>query len=334
MNQDTKKKLLLFGSFGMIFLFLIIYSIFTFGDDKPSNQVAEFNPTFSSPTAANSKLLNTEYDKKLEYYKQQRQKPQEQQTSIDVPFGNTSARPDSLAFVTEEERQQYIIDSLKQALAEKQSTSQTKPVPQRTTPRKQRRQPVQPDPVIVEEKKPDPYANFDLNRTSNPLAEKSNNNQSSANPSDRYYEAKFIENTTIVIGEDQSINLRNTEEIKLSNNRTIPRNTVMKGIISNSGNRLHIRVNQIETFDGVINAQLTVVHSDYADGLPLQSENDLSSQSKDKINDAINSAGSRATVNIPFVNVPISVAPKVGGDTRERVYIPASMTFKLRVIHQ
>ena len=333
MNDETKKKILLFGGFGFLVAFMVIYYMVAIGgDDSTTAQVAEMNATFSVP---DTRTIKAEYDKKRDYYKKLREGTEEEQ-KFGIRFQGQSASPDSLAFVTEEERQQYIIDSLKAQLAAQEAaqanTQQTKPVVRQQRPVVRTQKPV----VVQEEPKEeeDRFANFDLNRTSNPLDNQDDSRTETFSNDGKYYAAKFVENTTIVIGENQSINIRNTEKITLRDGTVIPRNTVMKGILSDVGNRLQIRVNQVETFDGTINAQLSVVHSDFQEGLPLRSSSEMSEQSQNKINEALNNAGSAATVNIPFINTPISLAPRFGNDTRERIYVPASMTFKLRVIHQ
>ena len=345
MNQETKKKVLVLSVFAIVILAMVVYVVIVFGDDdNDSGQLGQFNTTFSTPTNP-SKIATTDYDTKLNAYKQEREKGNEPDAKpIEVPFLGETASPDSLAFITQEERQQYVIDSLKRQLVTAQqdqsySSPVTTAVPKRSAqPPRNTRKNNSSQPIVIRQKEDnseeDEFANFELNRTSNPLDKKSTSNSSQQYNHDKYYEGKFIENQTLVIGNDQSINLRNTESIPLRNDTNIPRNTVMKGVVSKVGNRLLIRINQVETFDGNIPVQLAVFHPDYNEGLPLQSENEFAKKTKDKLNEVVDGASSKTTVTIPFTGIPISLSPKLGGRLQEKIAIPASMTFKLRVLHQ
>ncbi len=330
MNDETKKKLLLASGFALVILFIIIYYTVVISDNGDSSEIAEFNPQFTSPELPNSTPFAEEYESKVDAYQKARDGGQTPDQKVEIPFYGESAIPDSLAFATPEDYQRYLIDSLQRELV-KQSQPQeqiTEPTPK--PPQKERTANIQTTPKkeIVAEKESDRFKDYDFNRDTNPLASEETPEQE-RRTSNKYYNARFIENTIIIVGEDQTINLRNTEEIKLDNGKIIPRNTIMTGILTQSSNRLIIKINQVETFDGNVAARLSVYHADYKEGLPYQNPNDLSEENQKNAERAINAAGSRASVTIPFLNIPLSLAPKVGTNQKEKIYLPASMTFKL-----
>lgn len=108
----------------------------------------------------------------------------------------------------------------------------------------------------------------------------------------------------------------------------------MKGVATKHGSRLIIRINQVETFDGNIPVSLSVVHSDYQEGLPLQEADPLAQQNKQKVEDIIDAASSSVSTTIPFTGIPLQLGTKIGNIQQQKIAISSSMTFKLRIVTQ
>ena len=207
---------------------------------------------------------------------------------------------------------EYVIDSL---LAYHSAKPKPKPIRRRVTTSK-------PKPVTKVDDEETKYLNYTFP------------NQSTSNSSEgtqRFFDARFLQDEIVDLDRDQTILIRNTSKIVLSNGKTIPKNTSMKGVISVTDKRLSIHIYSVETYDEIINVHLAAYHSDFKPGLPLSRAEDIFDDESSDINNIKNDAIKKTQVTIPVIGTTVGFG-SLANKRSQKIFFPASFNFKLKVL--